>query len=128
MSHFSKIKTHITDKDLLIQSIRDLGYTVNTDKTSIKGFRGEETPADLCISVPGEKYEIGFLCKEGRYDIIADWWGLGRLEKKTFHNQLAQKYAYLAAKQSLSQQGFIIAREETAPNGEIKLILRRMVE
>jgi hypothetical protein len=128
MSHFSKIKTHLTDKDLLLQAVRELGYTVNTGKTSIKGFRGEETPADLCISIPGEQYEIGFVLKGSQYQIIADWWGLGRLDEKTFLNQLTQKYAYLATKQSLTQQGFVIAREETAANGEIKLILRRMVE
>jgi hypothetical protein len=128
MSHFSKIKTHITDKDLLLQAVHELGYGFNAGKTKIKGFRGEETPADVCISIPGEPYEIGFLLKDGKFQIIADWWGLGRLDEKTFVNQLTQKYAYLATKQSLTQQGFVISREETTANGEIKLTLRRMVE
>ncbi len=128
MSHFSKIKTHITDKELLIQALQGLGYEIDLAKNSIKGFRGEETPIELSVSVPGEQYEIGFLQIKDRYQIVADWWGLGSLNEKTFLNQLTQKYAYLATKRSLIQQGFVIAREETAANGEIKLILRRMVE
>jgi hypothetical protein len=127
MSHFSKIKTQITDKTLLIQAIQELEYVYVPEVISIKGFKGKETKVDLCISIPGETYEIGFLLANEKYQIVADWWGIGGMDKKTFQHQIMQKYAYLATKQALEKQGFQIAREETTSTGEIKIILRRMV-
>ena len=126
MSHFSKIKTKITDKTLLLKTIDALGYSVIPDRKLVKGFKGEETKADICISIPGETYEIGFSRVKGGYQIIADWWGFHKVDQTTFQDQLTQKYAHLAAIETLTKQGFTVAKEINTENGEIQMVLRRI--
>jgi hypothetical protein len=125
MSHFSKIKTKIADKSLLLETIQALGYSIIPDRKLVKGFQGEETKADICISIPGETYEVGFTRVKGGYQIIADWWGFHKLTQESFQDQILQKYAHLAAIQTLTKQGFTVAKEINNENGEIQLVLRR---
>jgi|WetSurMetagenome_2_1015567.scaffolds.fasta_scaffold351217_2 hypothetical protein len=126
MSHFSKIKTQITDKELLETALQQMGCMILPGKHSILGFREEQTPVDLCVSLPKETYEIGFTLTNDKYELAADWWGIQTTDQKTFLNALLQKYAYLSTVKALEKQGFRIASEETTGKGEIKLVLRRM--
>jgi hypothetical protein len=126
MSHFSKVNTKIIDKKLLLEALEALGYTFIPDRKLVKGFKGVETKADICVSIPGESYEIGFSRSKNGYQIIADWWGFHKINQETFQNQLMQKYAHLAAVQSLTKQGFTVAKEVNTENGEIQLVLRRI--
>lgn len=127
MSHFSKIKTMITDRALLEAALSQTGCTIQPDKQSIAGFRGEETPVDICVTLPKEDYEIGFILSDGKYELTADWWGFHTIDQKAFLDKIVQRYAYLSTLQALEKQGFRVTGEETNQQGEIKLVLRRMV-
>ena len=127
MSHFSKIKTQITDQSLLEEALTQAGCIILPDKHTIAGFRGEEIPVDICVTLPKESYEIGFILADGKYELAADWWGIHTTDQKSFLNRILQAYAYLSTLKALEKQGFRVANEEKNPQGEIKLVLRRMV-
>ena len=48
------------------------------------------------------------------------------IEKNERRKKLTQRYAYHAAVDKLQEQGFTIAREESAQDGQVHLTLRRM--
>jgi hypothetical protein len=125
MSHFSRLKTQIVDKEYLLQALKDLGYTVEEGDLRISGFGGQAAKVDLKISVRLSN-DIGFRKVNGAYEVVADWWGVRGVKQKDFINQLMQRYAYIATRVKLEQQGFSLVEEQTAENGQIRLVLRRM--
>ncbi|HEX2980618.1 MAG TPA: DUF1257 domain-containing protein [Anaerolineaceae bacterium] len=126
MSHISRIKTKMVEKEYLLQALTDLGYQTEEGEESIRGFGGKQTPVE--IRVPGKKigYDIGFQRSGEAYDIVADWWGVIGVKQKEFTQQVSQRYAYHAAKAKLAAQGFNLVEEEVQETGEIHMVLRRM--
>ena len=51
---------------------------------------------------------------------------LGTSQEK-FLQQVTQRYAYCAARAKLEEQGFALASEQVQEDGQIHLVLRRMV-
>jgi len=126
MSHFSRIKTQIVEKDLLFLALQDMGYEPEQGELDVRGFGGNKTPVE--IKVKGKKlgYDIGFKRSENTYDVVADWWGVAGIKQKDFIDQLSQRYAYHAARVKLEAQGFTLVNEEVGQEGRIHLVLRRM--
>ena len=58
MSHFSTLRTKITDAEILKSSLRDLGATVKTE-ASIRGYNGQSVRADIVAVLEGD-YDIGW--------------------------------------------------------------------
>ena len=123
MSHISKIKTRIVEKEFLLAALADLGYSVEQGDLSISGFRGQTTPVEVLIKLPLSN-DIGFRKEGDHYVIVADWYGVHGLTSRTFSNQLAQRYAYHATKAKLEEQGFSLVQESNE-KGKIHLVLRR---
>ncbi|MEN6410224.1 MAG: DUF1257 domain-containing protein [Anaerolineaceae bacterium] len=125
MSHISRIKTQMVDKTLLLAALKDLGYAFKDQPSVLHGF-GARTPVDIVVSAGPLKGEIG-LRKSGEvYEIIADWWGVHGITQKQFTDKLAQRYAYLATRNKLEEQGFSLVSEQTEKDGRIHILLRRM--
>ena len=123
MSHISRIRTQITDLELLLQALKDLGYQPETgEKLTVAGT------AEVDVKVPMRmSFDIGFKKTWNYYSIIADWWGVRGITQKEFTEKVSQRYAYCAAMQKLQEQGFDLVSQETGEKGEIRLVLRRMV-
>ncbi len=126
MSHFSRLKTQIVEKEFLLQALQDMGYTVEEGELEVQGFGGKATPVSVRASKPNS-YDIGFRQKAGRYEIVADWWGVAGTNQKDFRDQLAQRYAYRVTLAKLEAQGFSLVNEETGEKGQVRLVLRRSV-
>lgn len=126
MSHFSRIKTQLSDKDLLIQALKDLGFTPEEGNLILQGFGGQHTPVEILVRLP-QSFPIGFQKKGAFFEIVADWSGVKGIQAEEFTQHLLQKYAYLATRQKLEAQGFTLVEEQVASTGEIRLLLRRMV-
>jgi hypothetical protein len=107
------------------RALTDLGYLFEEGNVSIRGFLGQQTSAELRI--PGRlwSYDIGFRKQASGYVVVADWWGVRGINKKTFLKQVTQRYSYHAARDKLEQQGFSVVSEEVV-KGKIHLRLRRM--
>lgn len=126
MSHFSRLKTQIMEKEYLILALKDLGYQVEEGPLDLRGFGGQSTKVDLRVPLRLSG-DIGFRKTGEHFDIIADWWGVRGVKQKEFADAVAQRYAYHATRAKLEQQGFTLVEEETGEKGQIRMVLRRMV-
>ena len=125
MSHISRIKTQIADREILLETLADLGYEVDHGDLYISSVGGQKTPVDIKIRLR-LSYDIGFRKNGEFYEIIADWFGVRGEKQKDFTNKVTQGYAYRAVKNKLQEQGFTLV-EETQQKGTIQLVLRRTV-
>jgi Protein of unknown function (DUF1257) len=124
MSHFSRIKTRMVERQHLLAALRDLGHTPEEGDVKARGFGLLKTNVE--IKVPTKSgYDIGFRRTDAGYEVVADWWGVRGVKQKEFLQQLQQRYAYHAARAKLEEQGFSLVSEEQE-GGRIRLVLRRM--
>ncbi|MGB7086791.1 MAG: DUF1257 domain-containing protein [Phormidesmis sp.] len=93
MSHFSTLRTKITDAEILKSSLSDLGVTVKTE-ANIRGYNGQNVRADIVAVLEGD-YDIGWSRNaDGSFDLIADLWGVAKKHNQTeLINSINQKYA-----------------------------------
>ena len=57
MSHFSTLRTKISDAEILKTSLRDLGIVVKTE-ANVRGYNGQRVRADIVAILEGE-YDLG---------------------------------------------------------------------
>ncbi len=124
MSHFSRLKTQIIEKEFLLQALQDLGYTVAEGQLEVQGFGDKATPVEVLASKQ-YSYDIGFRKKSDHYEIVADWWGVTGINRNDFRSQLMQRYAYRVTLAKLEAQGFSLVNEEAGEKGQVRLVLRR---
>jgi hypothetical protein len=126
LSHFTTIKTQFVDKAALLSALRDLGYIPEEGTVEIRGYQGIRTPVEIRVATDNPEYDIGFRQMSGKYEVVADWFGLRHIDQKQFIEQLAQRYAYHVTLTKLQEQGFTVSSEEKHADGRIHLVLRRM--
>lgn len=126
MSHFTRIKTRMVEREHLVAALRDLGHNPEVGKLEARGFGGNRTPVEVRIATGSTGYDIGFKHTPQGYEVVADWWGVRGIKEQEFLRQLNQRYAYHAARAKLQEQGFNLVSEEKQPDGQIRLLLRRM--
>lgn len=126
MSHFSRIKTQMKDKDLVLKTLSDLGFSYeDAEGLTVRGFLGEGMPVDIKIPLKGS-YDVGLRKRETGYELVADWFGVRGLNQQDFTEKLNQRYAYHATRSRLEEQGFDLVEEAVEETGQIRLVLRRM--
>lgn len=93
MSHFSTLRTKVTDSQILQQSLRDLGFTVKT-QAEVRGYNSQRVRADIVATLEGD-YDLGWSQNpDGSYDLIADLWGVAKKYNQTeLINSINQKYS-----------------------------------
>lgn len=124
MSHISRIKTRIVEKEFLLRALADLGYPVEEGDVTLNGFNVAGTKVDIKIPLRFS-YPIGFRRNGDTYEVVADWWGVRGVKATDFVNQVTQRYAYYVARAKLEEQGFDLI-EEVKEKGQIRLLLRRV--
>ncbi|GAK51615.1 hypothetical protein ANT_16490 [Candidatus Moduliflexus flocculans] len=127
MSHFSRIRTKMVEKEFLLQALKDEGFEYEVgEHLQAKGYAGKK--ADVEIRLKSKKllsYDIGFKKSGDAYECVADWYGVKGIDHKEFISKLQQRYAYHATRAKLAEQGFDLV-EETHEGNRIHLRLRRM--
>jgi hypothetical protein len=93
MSHFSTLRTKVTDAAILTSALNDLGIAVQTD-ADVRGYNGQRIRADIVAVLEGE-YDLGWSQNaDGSFDLIADLWGVAKRHNQTeLINAINQKYA-----------------------------------
>jgi hypothetical protein len=127
MSHFSRIKTQMVEKEYLLQALKDAGYSYEEgDNLKIRGYGGNQTQVEIKVPTKFLSYDIGFRKNGSAYECIADWWGVRGINHQKFMQQITQRYAYHATRAKLEAQGFSLVSEEVQEGNRIHLRLRRM--
>lgn len=126
MSHFTRVKTQLVDRDLLVKALADLGYQAETGQCVVRGYEGRRTQAEVRVSTRHKGYDIGFARTGESFEMVADWWGIPSLRPERLLQQVQQRYAYHATRERLAAQGFAMADEQVDADGRIHLVLRRM--
>ena len=106
MSHFSTLRTKITDAEILKSSLNDLGVTTKTE-ANIRGYNGQNVRADIVAVLEGD-YDIGWSRNaDGSFDLIADLWGVAKKHNQTeLINSINQKYAVNKTLAEVKRPGF----------------------
>jgi hypothetical protein len=125
MSHFSRIQTQFKETKYLLQALKDLGFSYEEGNQQVVGFGGQKTPVDIRVPLK-LSYDIGFRRSGGKYEIVADWFGVRGINQQDFTQKLMQRYAYHATRDKMQQQGFDMVEEKVEETGQIRIVLRRM--
>ena len=123
MSHFTKIKTKITELLFLKKAISDMDLAYEEGKLKAKGWLWKRAKADLIIPTKSG-YDIGFKYNGSSYDVVADWDSINDVDQENFISELSQRYAYNVVSDTLTQQGFMVMEEKTE-GGKIKMTMRK---
>ena len=115
----------MTDEQCLKKALEDLGFAYEAGG-EVRGFAGLQTPADIVIRQEGG-YDIGFVRRGDRYEMVADLWGL-QVDKDEFLLQVMQRYAYHAVVEQAVKERFKIVTQEEMDDGSIRVVCERTVE
>jgi hypothetical protein len=93
MSHFSTLRSKLTDVEILKASLRDLGIVVQTN-VKVRGVGRQRVRADIVAVLEGH-CDLGWLRNaDGSLDLVADLWGVSRKHNMAeLLNSINQKYA-----------------------------------
>ena len=132
MSHFTTIKTAFSDAGPLEKALADVadrfGLSAVRRNTTVSGWQGITTTADMVVSTRNRGYDLGFKKEAGHYTLVGDWYGIKDIKQDILTLALTQRYAYHATVQKLvEEQGFSLVEEEEQETGAIHLVLRRSV-
>jgi hypothetical protein len=127
MSHFTNVKTKLTDLEALKAALADLGYAVAEGEVAIRGWRNASQRADLAARLGS--FDVGFTRgADGAYDAVADWWGLKTYDgvaQADFMRRVTQRYAYHKVVGEARRQGYALVEEENQADQSIRLVVRK---
>nr|YP_010619788.1 hypothetical protein PNW48_pgp170 [Symphyocladia marchantioides]WAX03801.1 hypothetical protein [Symphyocladia marchantioides] len=134
MSHFSKIKTNITDFNILVKTIKQLGFNYRFfDNTENCIYINQEVEKnDIFVyklneySTDKENHIFTFTWNINQYHVIVDLnlWSLD-IDFNYLLDRLFQQYAYNMVVDTSSISGFQKIKENLNNDGSIKLTLQR---
>lgn len=134
MSHYSKIKTKIVERDALCAALKELGYhniEVHEQAQGLYGYKGDLRPEKAEVIVRRKfigmaSNDIGFkLGADGSWEAIISEYDQGVLGRD-WVNKVSQKYAEHAILPKLEAQGFVVAERDVDPvTKKVHLRLRR---
>ena len=130
MSHFSTIKTQLKDKDVLLEALELLQYTVSEKQDLVieNPSHAEEHPVmNACIAVAPD---IGFCWNEQTqsYDLYSDeqTWSLN-VPPNRFVDKVTQQYARMTVHHTMKEEGWQVEEEWEMDDNSIELTLTRWV-
>lgn len=128
MSHFTKIKTSLTDKKELIEALELLQYNVVTEqnlkiKNPVHAEDHEVVRAEIALT-----NDIGFRWnkQDNCYDLYADHqtWSLD-VPVKRFVEKVTQQYARMKIHNTVKEMGFQVEEEWEMDDNSIELTVSR---
>lgn len=128
MSHFTRVRTRLTDEPTIKQALVRMSYQVLPAHDGVHGWQGQRAKAAFKVRPPRTRYEIGFVPVAGSgFSVVADWWGVRVVKQQEFMQRLTREYAFVATVTSLAAKGFEVLQESVDRSGEVRLVLRRAV-
>ena len=125
MSHFSKIKTKLYDRNILKKSLSDLKLEWTEQNQQIVGYQKQTHDAEIIVK-QSNNYDIGFKWNGVEYELVTDlmFWAQPYSVDK-FLNQINQRYAYNSIVQVSERENFNFTQSENSQDGSIRGLLTR---
>lgn len=134
VSHFTTLRTAITDRDALVAALADVGYRqveVHDDAQPLEGFEGDARAQRGHVIV--RRNNIGRLSNDLGFEQQADGHFTAVISEydrskhdATWLQQVTARHAYHVTASTLASQGFDMVDEKTERDGTVRLVLRRM--
>lgn len=133
MSHFTEVKTKITNRETLKKALVKLGHQVvegqNSAGVEVRGYFGETQPADFKI-LTKSNYDIGFrLGEDGNYEVVGDWELLPKvsdIEQEVFTKAIKREYAHQTILEVAGKMGYSVDYlNQTNEDGQIELSVKQ---
>ncbi len=118
MSHVTKIKTQLKNKDILTKVCQKNGRKIKTGAHSINMF-GSNIATNLSVQLPGWNYPIA-INADGEVSMDnynGSWGNIKELEK------LQQEYSHEALLEEAQNQGLFLESDQTLADGSIEVQL-----
>jgi hypothetical protein len=128
MSHFSQVKTRLTDKTILKKALTQMGFTIVEEEkpVEVRGFFGASIPAEFKI-LTKTHYDIGFVkTEDGSYEVVGDWEllpSVSQIERDIFLPKLKREYAVTAIQDLAKKQGYELEYHETESSENIEMVV-----
>ena len=126
MSHFSKIKTKITNKPKLVKALQLLQYDIQESIELVNPLDHQHEKVKVDVSIGND---IGFrLNNEGVYELVADiqtW--KESVPPQRFIERITQQYAKATILDTIQDKGFTIEKESTTIDNNIEIVATRWV-
>jgi hypothetical protein len=130
VSHFSEVKTHIKNTEVLKKVLQAAGFQIaeSNEGVDVRGYMGETLKADFKI-LTKTHYDIGFKkTEEGSYEILGDWELMPRvadIEQASFTQWLKREYARESILTTAQEQGYEVEEIENQETGEIQMVVTK---
>ncbi len=128
MSHFSEVKTKLSNTQVLKKALLAMGHTIvdNEEGQQVRGYFGATLPAEFKI-LTKTHYDIGFVKDEaGNYELVGDWELMPKvagITQEEFAKQLKRSYAKTAIEEIAKTQGYDIQCVESEENENIEMVV-----
>ena len=125
MSHFTKIKTKLSDRVTLEKSLSDLNIEWEVGAEKIRGYKNQEHSAEIVVRQK-KNHDIGFKWNGKEYELVTDlmFWDQ-KYSVNKFLNQVNQRYAFNLITKVSEEQSFKYVGAENQVDGSIRLVLRK---
>tara|TARA_R100000008_G_C3577867_1_gene166425 strand:+ start:919 stop:1335 length:417 start_codon:yes stop_codon:yes gene_type:complete len=138
MSHFSKIKTKLKDKSILLEALDLMGERVNNpedlgmsvvDLVITNPDHAEEHPTTEVEFSLGVDYGFRLNKQTETYELVADrqTWDKD-IPIERFIEKVTQQYARMAIHNTVKEQGFEVEHEWEMDDNSIELTVSRWVD
>nr|YP_009396736.1 hypothetical protein [Ophidocladus simpliciusculus]ARW65922.1 hypothetical protein [Ophidocladus simpliciusculus] len=130
MSHFSKIKTNITNLDILTKTIRQLGFNYSYLNSQID-LNSTYSLLDMKNILVYDSYSkntplFSFVWNSHEYNLVVDLQANNiDIDINYFMDRLSQQYAYNIVVEKSNSNGFHKVNEIVGDDGSIKITLQR---
>lgn len=133
VSHFTTLRTRITDRAALVAALSDVGYPeveVHDDAQPLYGYQGDVRAQRAHVivrrrHVGHSSNDLGFeQGADGTYRAVISEYDSAR-HGEAWLRRLTARHAYHATRATLTAQGFDLVDERSERDGTVRLVLRR---
>lgn len=121
MSHFTRVRTEVADRGLLIDALKEMGFEV-AENVAVRGWGNQTARADI-VARGNSGFDIGFRrsSPDQSFELVADWMGLD-MSQAEFQRRLKQEYASAGAIRGAKQKGLTEITKKYTEDGEIEIV------
>jgi CheY-like chemotaxis protein len=133
MSHFTRVRTTLRDRDTLAAALRACGYPVvevHDSPQRLSGWGSATAQAEVIVrraDIPGAAIgDFGFARQpDGSYAVVIDSMDSGR-NGRDWLPRLTRAYGHAAALRYAADHGYDVVTDEVEQDGTRRLTLRRL--